>query len=158
MNETKVEQPHDEARLARLGFTKVASNLKALKEKKRKMMLAYEHYRVVSPEKVAQFNEELKKKTQTGSAYLREWKELSFMPIEAYEKVPPAEVLEAVEKAQAMEAGNGVKVFDAFEVAYIRNVKDPIIFGRVNGCPDRFFIAQWDTDIRIEDLLKAHEG
>jgi hypothetical protein len=46
--------------------------------------------------------------------------------------------------------------FDSFEIAKIqwkREIKDPILFGRIDGCPDRFYVSQWDDDVRIEDIL-----
>ena len=32
------------------------------------------------------------------------------------------------------------------------------LFGVVTGCDDRFFIAQWDDDVKIEDILQGDEG
>lgn len=77
---------------------------------------------------------------------------LSFTLVEHYPEVPPAHVLDKMEEAI------GRSCFDVFEVAHIVNVKDPILFGRVQGCPDLFFIDQWDDDIRIEDILATNEG
>lgn len=59
------------------------------------------------------------------------------------------------EKAQKL------KCFDTFEIAKIEAVeerKDPIVFGCITGCPDKFFIAQWDDDVKIEDILTESEG
>lgn len=61
----------------------------------------------------------------------------------------------------ALESAHADKCFDKFEVMTVewhKEVPDPILFGVVNGCADRFFIAQWDTDVKIEDILKDHEG
>ena len=72
-----------------------------------------------------------------------------------YPSAPPQAVLDKVEEAQK------VGCFDAFEVCKVESVreyKDPIVFGRITGCPDRFFIAQWDNDVKIEDILKENEG
>ena len=47
--------------------------------------------------------------------------------------------------------------FDYFTVGYPEHAfgqdKDPVIFGRRNGSENRFFIAQWDNDITLDDLL-----
>ena len=37
-------------------------------------------------------------------------------------------------------------------------LKDPILVGRIQGCSDAFVIAQWDTDLKVEDILSATEG
>ena len=46
-------------------------------------------------------------------------------------------------------------IFDSFCVFWIREVKDPILFGQIAEEPDiYYFIDEWDDDISIEDLLK----
>lgn len=141
-------------RLGTLGFTRAAADLGSILKMKRNLALAYELYRYVTPEKVALFNEKLKKKTgkNMDNAWSMTYQMLDFTPIANYEKVPPEDVLVKLEEAQAH------KCFDSFEVGYIRNVEDPLLFGRIEKCPNRFFIAQWDTDVSIDDLLKANEG
>ena len=137
-----------EERLEKTGFKAASKRVTELRERKRKLMIAYENYRFVRQEKIDAFNEKLRKqKSKDGSYSL-----LDFSPIESYEGAPPESVLDALETAQARNC------FDTFEVAYIRRVKDPILFGRIKACPDRFFIAQWDDDVKIEDILKPHEG
>lgn len=133
--------------LSELGFTAAASKLKQLETKKRKLAIAYEHFRFVRQEKIDAFNNKLRT-SGTGMG----WKMLSFTAVSQYEEIPPAHVL--LKMAEAKEQ----KCFDAFEVAHIVEVKDPILFGRVNGCSDRFFIDQWDNDVKIEDLLMPSEG
>lgn len=146
--ETQVKQePEVIDRLERLGFKTAGAKVKELSVKQRKMAIAYEHYRFVRPEKIEAFNQKLRKK---GSAM--SYQTLAFTPVESYAEVPPAHVLDKMETAIER------KCFDAFEVAHIVNVKDPILFGRIKGCPDRFFIDQWDDDVRIEDILKPNEG
>lgn len=140
--------------LEKLGFTKASGKLKQLSEKKRKLALAYEHYRFVRKEKIQDFNQKLKEKTarhdQYGSTY---YQTLKFTPVSEYEKVPPTDVLLKLEEALER------KCFDSFEIAHIEEVKeDPILFGCIKGCTDKFFIAQWDNDVRIEDILKENEG
>ncbi len=140
-------------RLARLGFKAAGAIVKEKLEQKRKLALGYEHYRVVRQEKIDAFNAKLKKETKKGrEPYDATWQTLEFVSIDLYRQVPPPEVLEALEVAQDR------KCFDRFEVAYIRDVKDPLLFGRIHSCPDRFFIAQWDDDVKIQDILKDNEG
>lgn len=147
--ETKTQQePAVIDRLERLGFKAASTKVKELSVKQRKMAIAYEHYRFVRPEKIEAFNQKLMRESRRGGDY----KTLAFTPVESYQEVPPADVLEKMEVAVER------KCFDKFEVAHIINVKDPILFGRINGCPDRFFIGQWDDDVRIEDILQPNEG
>lgn len=152
--ETVIENVGRAARLDKLGFRTVAKNLSEILEKKQKLMLAYEHYRFVAPENVGKFNAALMAKTgkNMNDANTMEFQQLAFVGIAEYEKVPPEEVLVALETAQEK------KCFDSFEVAYIKDVKDPLLFGRVKGTPNRFFIAQWDTDVSIDDLIEENEG
>jgi len=136
-------------RLTKLGFKTAAKKAVQLKDKARKLAIAYEHYRFVRQEKIDAFNQKMLRNTMNDP---EGYKKLAFTSIEDYHGVPPNEVLDALETAQ------GRKCFDTFEVAYIKRVKDPILFGRVSGCPDRFYIAQWDDDVKITDLLKENEG
>lgn len=143
-------------KLAKLGFKVAGEKVKRLSEKKRKLAIAYEHYRFVRQEKIDEFNKKLAKETRhKGTSGYDAWQELSFTPVEKYGEVPPAEVLEA------LEAAHDRNCFDSYEVAHIvTQVKlpDPILFGRINECTDRFFIAQWDDDVKIEDILSSKEG
>ncbi len=146
-------------KLEKLGFKTAGEKVKRLAEKKRKLAIAYEHYRFVRQEKIAAFNEKLKKKTmkteKTRWGNKETYQELSFTPVESYAECPPDSVLADLETAIDRHC------FDAFEVAHIVTtikVPDPILFGRINGCTDRFFIAQWDEDVKIQDLLNKDEG
>ena len=143
-------------RLERLGLTAAAQNTKTAIELKRKCLVAYEHFRYVTQDKINRFNEVLRKKTETTlNMYYRNYDQLKMTPLEQYGQVPPANVLDLLEKAQ------GMRCFDTFEVAKIESVQeriDPIIFGRVTGCPDRFFIGQWDNDVKLEDIITEQEG
>lgn len=66
-----------------------------------------------------------------------------------FEKPIPKSVTKKVNAAKELQ------VFDSFRVFWIREVKDPIIFGIVNEEPDKyFFVDEWDDDISVEDLLK----
>jgi hypothetical protein len=142
-----------EERLEKAGFTQAGKRIKELRERKRKLMLAYKNYRFVRQENVDNFNTALKKKTITGKEpYNATWQKLDFVSIASYAEAPPEYVIKDLELAIER------KCFDSFEVAYIRDAKDPILFGRIGLCPDRFFIAQWDEDVKITDLLKDNEG
>jgi hypothetical protein len=60
-----------------------------------------------------------------------------------------------------LEDGSNVCVFDTYEIAHIQSIverKDPILFGCITGCADKFFIAQWDDDVKIEDIINENEG
>lgn len=156
MSETEtLPQTITSQRLESLGFKKLAAHVAHLKQKKWKLMTAYEHYRVVSMDKVLAFNENLQKKTfkENPGTFSQSWQTLAFCSVEKYDKVPPEPVL------AEMQIAVDRKCFDSFEVAHIKEVvKDPLLFGRIDGCTDRFFIAQWDDDVKISDLLKANEG
>jgi hypothetical protein len=143
--------------LEELGFKTAADNVKSRRELARKMRIAFEHFRVVTPDHVTRFNEELKQKTykMENGAFTYTYQTMVFTPIEKYPEVPPTEALEKLKEAKALNC------FDAFEVANIQSrtvVPDPILFGRIGGCDNRYFIAQWDDDVRIEDILKEDEG
>jgi len=147
----------NEAELRELGFEKAATKVKEDRELARKLRIAFEHFRVVTPENFQRFGDELKRKTMKGSplSYSYSFDQLVFTPISFYGNVPPPEVLEAVRAAK------GLGCFDTFEVATIQSVTvvpDPIIFGVIRGCDNRYFVAQWDDDVKIEDILRADEG
>lgn len=140
-------------KLESLGLKKAGDNLKKTQEFNRKCMIAYENFRYVSQEKLNDFNKVLKEKTFDKKTY--SYDSLVFDKLEEYPKIPPQNVLDLLETAKARDC------FDTFEVAHIvRKVEtpDPILFGCINGCKDKFFIGQWDADVRIEDILKENEG
>jgi len=150
--------------LEELGFGKAAEKVKKNIALKTKLAVAYEHYRFMSPEALERFQEALKMKTlgtkvvQDGFGRRREieiYDQLRLTEISKSPKTPPMEVLLKVKEAK--ERG----CFDYFQVADIETVEerpDPIIFGGIEGCDDLFFIAQWDNDVSIEDILKDGEG
>lgn len=153
-NSPKVEVSVEQ--LEKAGMKQMAAILKRMKAQKAKMMIAYENYRYVRPEKFTQFNERLRKETEQknqfgGYSYDR----LRFTPLDQYGKIPPVGVLAALEKA------NELSCFDRFVVADIESVverPDPIVFGIVEDCSDYFFVGQWDDDVKIEDILGQNEG
>lgn len=138
-----------EQRLAKLGMTKMAENLEKLKTRARKMMIAGEFYRFITPEKIEAFQQKLVRQSKDNNTYQR----LSFTALEDYTKIPPEHVLVKLEEAIER------KCFDRFEVAHITEVKkDPLLLGIIEGVGDKYFIEQWDDDVKITDLLKANEG
>lgn len=140
-------------KLEALGMKQAGANLKSTAEFNRKCLIAYENFRYVTSEKINEFNTKLKDKTYDKATY--SYDTLTFDKLEAYPKIPPQSVLDLLETAK------GRDCFDYFEVAHIvRKVEtpDPILFGCINGCKDRFFVGQWDSDVSIEDILKDNEG
>lgn len=133
-------------RLEKLGLKGAAKKL----DMARKLSVAYAKYGYVSQEKVDRFNEKLRAETLTEDKNARSYKRLLFTPLDGYHKIPPQDVLNRLESAM------DDAVFDRFEIAtiqWIKEIIDPILFGRIDGCPDRFFIAQWDDDVKIEDIV-----
>jgi len=142
--------------LKELGLESAANKVNATKEFERRCAIAYEHFRFVTQKNIDDFNTKIKKETfkKHANGFSR-YDTLQFVNLVSYQEVPPVNVLEKLEEAK------GKRCFDSFEVAKIQSVEvrpDPILFGRVKGCPDRFFVSQWDSDVRIEDILKENEG
>lgn len=142
------------------GFTEAAVQAAKKVALAGKLARAYEHYRFVSFEKISAFNERLYQQTlkrtgQAGSDLRHRYDTLRLRSVGEYPAIPPKDVLDKVKTA----AKQGI--FDSFEVADIESVveyKDPIVFGLIEGCTDRFFIAQWGDDVQISDLIGANEG
>lgn len=133
------------AELTALGLTTAADQLKAREEKIGQWAEAYARYGFVTPNQVEAFQSLCWKEIKNGA-----YKNLVFTPLNKYPNVPPAEVLAKLKEAQES------KLFDAFEIAHIEwvtPVPDPILFGKINGCPDLFYIAQWGDDVKVEELL-----
>ena len=148
-------------RLEALGLTNAAKLIKEEIPIRQKLSVAYEHYRYVTQEKLDKFRQRLEQATKVllgtnnfGQETYRVTT-LHCTPLEDYESVPPTHVLDAIEEAQRYQC------FARYEVLRLKEetIKpDPILFGVVAGSSDRFFIAQWDHDVAIEDILKDHEG
>ena len=137
-------------RLQELGLVKAAKKLANSLSLAEKCRIAYTQYRFITPEKVEAFQSQLKK-VKKGNAY----KKLLFTALEEYSEIPPEHVLDALELAKESQC------FDTYEIAsvqWIEPVPDPLLLGRITGCEDYFFIAQWDDDVKIEDILQADEG
>lgn len=154
--EEKTEIAPTEAELRELGMTKAADEMKNKREMARKLRIAFEHFRVVTPDQVARFQRELQGKAERAlysGAY--EYQALKFTPLALYPNVPPGEVLTKIKEAKALEC------FDAFEVLTLETVKvipDPVVFGIIAGCDNKYFVAQWDDDVKIEQILREDEG
>ena len=142
----ELRQVNINERLKKLGLTSAAQNVDAAA----KMKFAYKNYLFITSEKIIAFNAKLRKDSSEINGFVETYKSLIFIPLEKYIEVPPSFVLDALEKAR------NDNCFDTFEIAkidWIREVKDPIVFGRIKSCDDRFFISQWDDDVNIEDIL-----
>lgn len=123
-----------------LGMDKIAEKLLRKGEGKKKLMTAVSDYKYATQDDINDFNEEMKK---CG-------KRLAIVKISDYTQLPPNSVLESLKKAQEK------KCFDDFHIAYIEKVKDPILFGKINGFENLYFyIDQWGDDVKIEDIIGA---
>lgn len=144
--------------LKELGLTKAAAKIDKGLELKKKMAIAYENYRFVSPDVFERFQAQLKEKTykKKGGEYgAGSFDTLKFIALSDYAEVPPPDCLLDLKKAKDMGC------FDSFEIAKVETVEvrpDPIIFGLIKNCVDKFYITQWLDDVKIEDILKQHEG
>ena len=150
-----------EQELRDLGFEAAADETKSKRELARKLRIAFEHFRVVLPEQIARFNTELARKTSNSTPSRDNplgypiHQRLAFTSTKHYAGVPPKEVLEELKKARELNC------FDSFEIATIESVvkvPDPVLFGVIDGCDNKYFIAQWDNDVSIEQILRPEEG
>ena len=152
--------------LKEAGFTAAAGALTKIADAKRRLTLAYEFYRFVTPEQIEAFQAKLKAASLTtdgtpGANLHHNYAVLKFTPIADYtghtnkQGLPPQHVVTDVMAAQQR------GIFDVLEVAHVETVReyrDPIIFGRINDCGDRFFISQWGDDVAIDDLISEFDG
>lgn len=166
-------------RLTELGFVTAAHEMEKHKELatpglREKLRIAFEFYRVVEPEQLQRFSDKLKRDTKkrtvtvTRDALDRKriqtdisWMKPVFTRIHNYTAAPPVEVLEKMEEAKNR------KCFDYYEIMTLglhqqTSVRlqhpDPILFGRIDNSENLYFIAQWDDDVKIEDILSEEEG
>ena len=150
-----MEQSKTLERLEKLGMKPAVDKVRELREVRRKMAIAYENFRYVKQEKIDEFNKELRKDTEKQDDYNITYDVLGFTKLEEYTEVPPESVLDRIEEAIKLAC------FDYFEIGKIesrKETKDPIIFGRITNCNDRFFVGQWDNDVTIEQILNDNEG
>ncbi len=175
--------------LKELGLDSASELLEKQLTLKRKLTIAYEHFRFVTPEVMNRFQQALKVKTEkiqevcprcegkkevkvdpknlfnhqmekcnycrgTGAKEMT-YDKLLFTKLSETSKIPPLDVLDKLKEAQQL------KCFDYYEVAEVKSIverPDPIIFGCIEGADEKFYIAQWDDDIKIEDILLPNEG
>jgi hypothetical protein len=156
MTETMEKPAPTEAELRELGLTEAANKMKHQRELAQKLRVAFEHYRVVTPEQLNRFEAELfERRVVSPYSGGYSYQSLKFTPLAAYPNVPPSDVLEKIREAK------GLKCFDTFQVLTLETVEvvpDPVVFGIINGCDNRYFVAQWDDDVKIEQILREDEG
>lgn len=148
------------------GFTRTAAKV-ALKGK---LAQAYEHYRYVTKAQIEAYQEKLKRATERPAVGAERtsgdgWRmvthvcdQLRFRSLDKYDGLPPADVLEQVKAARERKIFNDFQVADVAPVATKYKMPDPIVFGIIDGCSDRFVIAEWGDDVRVADLIKPNEG
>lgn len=144
--------------LRELGLATAASTIKVRSNKRDRMVKAYENYKYVTQEHLTRYNKELRRKTEKCRGKDIVFQEAALIGIEGYPEIPPKDVLEALKTAKA------TQIFDSFQILRVEQrterapearKKDPILFGRVDGCGDFFFIAQWGNDVKFEDLVTS---
>jgi hypothetical protein len=146
-----------EAELRELGLTAAADTMKRARELARKLRIAFEHFRIVTPEQLKRFQYELMEQGRKGRGLYEgyTYQALKFTALESYPNVPPGDVLEKIRDAKAL------KCFDRFEVLTLETVEvvpDPVVFGIIDGCDNKYFVAQWEDDVKIEQILREDEG
>ena len=142
------------AYLKSLGLTMVAEIIEDTVSLTDKLHEAYARYRYLTPSAIERFQRKLAAETQIDHG-VTTYTRLRFTRLESYPKLPPDEVLVAVEQAKRSQC------FDYFEVAdleTVTQVPDPLLLGCITNCADKFFITQWDQDVTIQDLLQGDEG
>lgn len=133
-------------RMSRLGFKNVVAKAGRMV----RMKVAYSDYLFVTPSHINDFNEKLKEETLKEDKRAYHYKKLIFISLDKYTAIPSITALNALESAQTR------GIFDSFMVCkidWVEEIKDPIIFGRIEGCEDFFFISQWDNDVRVEEII-----
>ena len=150
MNQTQLDE------LKELGFETAVIEINRKKELAGKLHTAYQKYQFITKEDVDTFNKHLMNTTtkKTPHNFGISYNQLIFIALSEYPQVPPPEVLGLLKQAKTD------KCFDTFSIAKIESVveiPDPILFGQVNGCTDLFYIAQWDNDVSIEEILELRE-
>lgn len=149
MTEEKVTE------LKRLGLTAAAAVIHDASQLSDKLKVAYEKYRFLTPQAIQRFQDKLRDEMVTDKQGVKIYKQLRFTTLESYSKIPPDHVLAALMQAK------DVGCFDTFEVADLETIQqfpDPLLLGCVTGCTDKFYITQWDDDVKIQDILQADEG
>ena len=81
---------------------------------------------------------------EPGTIGAYKWNEVR---IADYEAIPPAPALKALAAAQEKE------IFDYFTIASVSAVKDPLLLGRIEGRPERWYLAAWGDDVSLDDVI-----
>jgi hypothetical protein len=124
--------------LKELGLNAISERLLRKKTGKEKLLIAIDKFRYASQEDLDEFNKEMKQYN----------KELVTVEMKNFDRLPPDDVLEDLKKARSE------KCFDSYHISFIRQVKDPILFGKIDGFKELyFFISQWGDDVKIEDII-----
>lgn len=142
---------------AELGMTKAVEQAEKDEALTKSLLVAYQNYAFISQEKIDAFCARLQQKTLTttgraGWDLHHHYDTLKLEPLETYPGLPPVDVLTQVKAAKQR------GIFTRFEVASIESVneyKDPIVFGIVEGCSDRFYIGEWGEDVSMADLMSG---
>ena len=138
--------------LNELGFHTATEKINKKVELSKKLHIAYQNYEFVMPDDINKFNDILRSKTEKSQDYRTTYDKLVFHNVANYTEAPPEFVLDKMKEAVSKQC------FDEFEIAKIESVQeipDPILFGKVNGCGDYFFITQWDNDVTLEMIREA---
>ena len=80
------------------------------------------------------------------------WRET---PVCNYKGNPPSGILKKIIEE------NKKGIFDELRIVTVSKevlAKDPLLIGRINGSEQRFFIAQWGDDVKMEDLFRAKQS
>lgn len=67
--------------------------------------------------------------------------------LENYKTLPPDNILTTLKEHKAR------NVFHYFTIASVNEINDPLLLGRVHGCDDRYYLAQWGTDIALDEVI-----
>lgn len=124
--------------LKELGLNAISEKILRKKTGKDKLLKAVETYRYATQEDLNDFNKEMRSYS----------KEFIVVEMKNFDRLPPDDVLEELQKARKKGC------FDTYHIGYIRKVKDPILFGKIDGFNGLYFyIAQWGDDVKIEDII-----
>jgi hypothetical protein len=141
-------------RLLEAGADAQASVLQRELDMRRKLLQIKEwDYPILRKSTISGFNQEM---TMT-----RDGVRVHVDPLESYvgnpdngsekDRLIPDDVLDSLEVAKERH------LFDTMHVLWAERVPDPLLLGRVDGCEDYFFIAEWGDDITFDQLTKGEK-
>uniref|UniRef100_A0A6M3JBI7 Uncharacterized protein n=1 Tax=viral metagenome TaxID=1070528 RepID=A0A6M3JBI7_9ZZZZ len=75
--------------------------------------------------------------------------------IKEEKELPPRFVLDRIKEAKDIKRFDYLTIARVFSETKKQKAKlpDPFLLGRIKGCSDRFFLAQWDDDIYLDDII-----